>query len=227
MSLGGMLATLATKNSSAEELAQVHIVPLGPDGFLDEVGIYAFQYWPETVTVGSTPNYANKGVHGGSHPLYQWISGGERTISFTAEFSRDLAGEIVEKSMLVPPGKVARDMFNIDIAGAIQWLESLQMVRYTASHVGGFEPPPTLLLVMPNSGLGRTKGGSPSDSFQSFMSGCSSTIDAWFPDGTIRHASVALTFTETVQNADGITWADRKKYEGKKAGGQLYGVKKR
>jgi hypothetical protein len=224
MGFGGVVASLVGKKSSAEELAQVYIVPLNSDGGISPVGDYPLQYWPDSITWSNSPGWASKTVHGGSHPLYQWFSGGERVLSFNAEFSRDLQGEIVGKSLIVPPGSVPRDRYNVDIVAAVQWLESLGMGRYQAFSPGGVDPPPTLYVVIPNSGIGRTKGGAPSDYFQSVMVGCNPTIDAWFPDGTPRHATVALSFAEVAQSSDGIVWADRKRYERGKAGGQKYGV---
>lgn len=49
----------------------------------------SFQYFPETLSDTKAVNYSRKNIPGGSHPLYQWISGGERIISFTAHFSCD------------------------------------------------------------------------------------------------------------------------------------------
>lgn len=49
-----------------------------------------FQYFPETITDTKAVNYQTRDIPGGSLPLYQWISSGERILSFLAFFSADV-----------------------------------------------------------------------------------------------------------------------------------------
>lgn len=70
----------------------------------------AFQYFPETITRSRSVDYVEKRGIGGSHPIYQWVSGSGRQVSFTAVFSRDeqpdtpqnaaqIAGGILESTL--------------------------------------------------------------------------------------------------------------------------------
>ena len=43
-----------------------------------------FQYYPETISDTKAINYQQKEIFGASLPLYQFIAGGERLISFQA-----------------------------------------------------------------------------------------------------------------------------------------------
>lgn len=230
MSLLSSVTSILGKKSSGESVAQVYIVPLASDGTIDgDIGKWAFQYWPESIQISNGIEYAQKNVIGGSHPLYQFLCKAERVLSFSVDFSRDLQGDIAPGGTgfisFTPPGSVSRDKYNVDVAQALIWLESLCAVKYGTSDPAGFSPPPTLLVVMPNSRLGRAKGGgTPTDNFQSVMVTCNFAIDAWFPDGTPRHARADLAFAEVVQTSDGIIFADRTNMANAKAGGQAYGV---
>lgn len=224
MGVGGLIASLISKKSSAEELAQVYIVAFKKDGAEDnDIGVWAFQYWPESVQITQDANYATKDIIGGSHPLRQFLSLGDRIMSFQAEFSRDLQGEISDPSFVEEPGKIARGRFNVDIAAAHTWLESLKLPKYgPATSLGEYEPPPLLWVVFPNSRFGMARGFD--DPFQSLMVSCTINVDSWFPDGTIRHSRVDLAFAEVVQTAAGIKFFGRNHaiFEIGKAGGPFW-----
>lgn len=49
----------------------------------------ALQYWPETLSDSRGSEWNPRPIAGGSHPIYQWSSGGERRLSFTAMFTTD------------------------------------------------------------------------------------------------------------------------------------------
>ena len=49
-----------------------------------------FQYYPASLQDTKAVTWATKEIPGGSLPLYQWVSSGERQISFTACFSCDV-----------------------------------------------------------------------------------------------------------------------------------------
>lgn len=113
-----------------------------------------FQYWPEDLSVQKNINWEIKNIPGLSHPLYQWISGGSREITFTAIFTRDDAPSALEKEALrtaastaafsgVRPGQLFTpsglnggmnpfsDPRNVDIPSAVAWLESFMYPEYT------------------------------------------------------------------------------------------------
>lgn len=205
----GAISSLLSKKSSAEERAQVYIVPLNRQGRLDMTGAWAFQYWPESIQIGYAPVYGSKALLGGSMPLKQWTNNGPRVLSFMAEFSRDLQGKITDPGFIVPGDSVARDEFNVDVSQALVWLEALEMPLYDESVPGGVEEPPLLWLVMPNVQLGRAYGTVVTDVFQCKLMGTQATIDAFFPDGTPRHMTVGLSFEESVQNNAGVQYPGR------------------
>lgn len=224
MGVGGLITSLVSKKSSAEELAQVYIVAFKKNGSEDnDIGTWALQYWPESVTISQDVNYATKDILGGSHPLRQFLNLGDRVLGFTAEFSRDLQGEVIDSTMVEAPGKVSRSRFNVDIAAAHTWIESLKLPKYgPATSLGEFEPPPLLWVVFPKSRFGMARGFS--DAFQSLLVSTTIRVDSWFPDGTIRHSQVDMAFAEVVQTADGISFfgRDHPVFEIGKAGGGFW-----
>src|SRR3972149_5875366 len=59
-----------------------------PNEFL--VAPLRFQYFSESITDSKAINWNAREIPGASLPIYQWISSGERSVSFTAVFSSDL-----------------------------------------------------------------------------------------------------------------------------------------
>lgn len=164
------------------------------------VGPRFLQYFPETITDTKAINYAPKDVPGGNLPLYQWISGGERTISFTAIFSSDADLSVVNPLRHQSEGLRNR---NVDVKSALLWLRSFLMPEYTDGQ--GTIPPRKLLLYIPNSGIGLYGGyTSNPDGIVCLMTDCGITIDAMWPDGTPRMATVSLAFAQTPQRASGV-----------------------
>ena len=49
-----------------------------------------FQYWPQTLTDDYQVEYAEHSIPGGTHPLYQWVGGRGRTLTFQAIFTAEL-----------------------------------------------------------------------------------------------------------------------------------------
>jgi hypothetical protein len=191
----------------------------------------AFQYWPETIQDGKAINYQQKEVPGGSLPLYQWVSSGERLISFTAVFTCDVdygavpAGpdDPVNSSSLAisaagtalaerlkSAGQIRR---NPDVRGAIAWLRRYMLPTYDSGVNGSPREPITrapnkLRLYMPNSGIGvlggsDTAGGS-IDSVCCVMTQCEAAYEAYFPSGLLRVATVALAFAQIPQFRGGV-----------------------
>ena len=52
-------------------------------------GSQAFQYYPEQISDSKSPEWVRKNIPGGSHPIVNFISGGERVLSFAAVFTND------------------------------------------------------------------------------------------------------------------------------------------
>lgn len=166
-----------------------------------------FQYYPASISDTKAVNYSQKTIPGGSIPLYQWINGGERIISFTAMFSSDI--DLSLESDAVGAGSLVDEVKsngledrNVDVKAALIWLRSFMLPMYLPS---GTLPPPKALLRLPGTGIGLMGGAFEGhseeryDSVACVMSQCDIEIKALFPSGTIRLASVQLGFTQVAQ----------------------------
>jgi len=178
------------------------------------------QYFPESLADSKSINYQNKEVPGGSLPLYQWVSSGERTISFTAMFSSDVdllagapetsvdgraVGAIWER--LKTQGAAGR---NADIRSAIAWLRQYMFPVYEDERTYA---PAHLSLFIPGSGIGAAGGNttiaSGPDSMACVMTQCEVSYDAFFPSGLPRLASVQLGFAQIAQAGGQVVFPSR------------------
>lgn len=167
-----------------------------------------FQYNPESLQDTKGNNYQQKEVPGGSLPLYQWVAGGERLVSFTAMFTNDLEplGEDGEYEGadtgggLALTGQVSQiksagiDNRNVDISGACAWLRQFVYPKYQ-EEVPNVLPPRKLFLVVPKTYI---------DVMTCIMTQCDITINACWPGGAIREAEVQLSFAEIAQKAGSV-----------------------
>lgn len=201
---------------------RAYIIPLdvrNGDAALDDQRRY-FQYFPETIQDTKQVNWETKNIPGLSHPLYQWISGGAREISFTAVFSRDRVlseqenaylGRVVNTPGLVAGQQSLSDPRNLDIPGAVAWLRSFMYPTYQSNsdptesgkqfHISTSrpKPPSKLLLGLPGLRLGNGQPGGHLDEIVCLMTQCEVSYEGFFEDGTPRLAKVALAFAETIQ----------------------------
>lgn len=183
-----------------------------------------FQYFPESISDSKAVNYQTKDVPGASLPLYQWVSGGERTIQFTAQFTTDtdhyLAsnfGDIGEASLQSKSvlGRVGKHRERTDAAGvtdrnvyipaAVAWLRRFMYPSYGDTQAVGVpltHPPRKLLLTVPGSHLswGGGRGGmSNNGGLVCIMTQCDVSYIQFFPSGNPRIAEVSLGFAEVAQ----------------------------
>lgn len=173
--------------------------------------VSAFQYFPESLTDSKAVSWQAKEIPGGSLPLYQWTGSGERTISFTAQFSTDIdpfatdpqwtvAEAEALKSRLKDNGALRR---NVDIRSAVAWLRQYMLPQYKTSGTNQQTlPPPKLVLFLPNSGIGIAGGytsATLSNAVVCVMTQCEVTWDKFFPSGYPRLASVSLAFAQVPQ----------------------------
>lgn len=170
----------------------------------------AFQYFPETLTDSKQGNWQSKEIPGGSLPIYQWVNGGERTLTFTANFSSDVDLDLVTEDRLAGLGIRIR---NVDVKSALLWLRSFMFPVYSQqqSNVGTVitMAPCKLLLSMPNTGIGYLGGSavySDPDSVLCFMSQCEITIESWWSGGRPRLAAVQLGFTQLAQQGNAVVF---------------------
>jgi hypothetical protein len=192
--------------------------------------VFVFQYWPSQVSDTYTPNWVTKNIPGASHPLYQWVSGNGRDISFTAQFTSEISeqstvldsnvsfNERIERANAVrgvgadrgvrligavTAGTLPSTRYTVNVAAAIA---SLQQYLYPTYGVAGNQssnttkPPRKLILVLPNSKLGRDDD---QDGILCIMRQASVTMESFFPDGELRIASVSLKFSEIIQHSSG------------------------
>lgn len=145
-----------------------------------------FQYWPENLSDDKSSEWQERQIPGLSHPLYHWVSGGARNLTFTAIFARDNDPDEVDDP-------TSDKLALYDIEAAIAWLRSFQLPSYTDE--GDPLPPPKLLLVFQGQRLGLDG----SRGLLCLLTGCSIQTQAWFPGGKLRYVEASLTFVETIQ----------------------------
>lgn len=235
--LGNALFTITTGLAATTKLRQVLLRPVDmapgewppwtneqAPGTGQEL---AFQFWPESLSDTKSSEWTARMIPGGSHPLYQWASGGERALSFTAIFATDTEPDAQDlrsvdqyESMRAQqsrfdlgggPNFRQRDM---DLRSAVAWLRWFMYPSYGASgaDIRAYEPA-KCLLTFPNTGLGYAaegEGTGVSDSVLCAMRQCDVTYQAWFPSGHPRLIEVSLSFVELVQSGERVAFQGRK-----------------
>lgn len=196
-----------------EKTATAYLFGLKDNGDPDPSTNFAFQYFPDTIQDTKQVNWASREVPGGSLPIYQWISSGERSISFTAWFTTDMnlanlnnGGEELF-SRLKDAGALRR---NVDIRSAILILRQFMLPTYSGESEAGIQiakAPQKLILGLPGTGIGMSGGQvgdiqeNVSDQINCIMTQCDVTYEALFPNGSPRIASVSLAFSQIAQAA--------------------------
>lgn len=187
----------------------------------------AFQYWPETVQDSRGSEWSAKNIPGGSHPLYQWTHGGERTLSFTAMFTTDTAPQesILEwqrATAVLPSGSPAQSPYegmqnerlngldigtrDVDLRAVVSWLRWYTYPYYTEGDGWKAFEPPKCMLVLPNTGLGYLGY----DYIICVMTQCDITYEACFETGFPRLIEVSLAFSEVVQEGTSVQFHNRR-----------------
>ncbi len=175
------------------------------------VGSFSFQYFPESITDSKSVSWQAKDIPGGSLPLYQWSSSGERTLSFTAIFTADIDYGIGQfpQNRLVTAGQLDR---NVDIRAAVYELRRFLLPQYTRTQ--GTVPPPKALLYLPRSGIGLAGGNSQltssnTDAIVCVMTTCEVTWEKFFTSGAPKIASVSLAFAQVPQYKGVVAFPER------------------
>ena len=204
---------------TAQKAAAFSITPITPHG-QEKLETRRFQYFPETLSDNKQVNWSNKEIPGASLPLYQFVAAGERTISFTAFFTSDVdlhaegnffSGKVgVTTERLVTETRLQQNGVahrNVDVKSALVWLRSLMLPSYSTekSLVGTplTEPPLTLLLDIPKSGIGLLGGFYSQmgyDQVMCIMTQCDITVEQFWPTGSPRVAQASLVFNQTGQH---------------------------
>lgn len=240
--LPGNILTSLTNLPSVSNLARAYMQPLDlapgetppwNSGGNEAGNAIAFQYWPETIQDSRASEWSPKKVAGGSHPIYQWSSGGERRLSFTAMFTTDTAPE---ESLLAevsvgntgargaitqalggsqdpyevqgnnPLSGIEKGTRDIDLRAVVSWLRWYTYPYYADDNDWKAYEPPKSLLVMPNMGLGYAG----QDHVTTVMTQCDVTYEACFESGFPRLVEIALEFAEVVQGGSRVQFHNRR-----------------
>ncbi len=215
--------TAALGSYTSERKSDAFLIELGQDDRPSATpgAMRAFQYFPESISDTKATNYQQKEIPGGSLPLYQWINGGERLISFTAVFTSDvdllnarapsgLTGVLVGRGekiqdRLKAAGELRR---NVDIRAAVAWLRSYVLPSYANGAASGAQigvpltlAPAKVKLVLLGSGIGLAGGSTLSspDAVDCVMTQCDVTHEKFFPSGLPRVTTVGLAFAQIAQ----------------------------
>lgn len=195
--MAGRFFSPLRKIAQAEIISTTPVRPtngpvLGGPGSAVASESFVFQYWPESLSDSKSVEYAEKMVPGASHPLYQFVRGGARSLGFSAIFTKDVNTD----NPLDPAPQ--NDTYTRDINAAVWALRRFIYPSYGEGDLKAF-PPEFLTLKLPGTALGGFNSSGPVDSLTCIMSRCDVEYRAWFPDGTPRFATVDLEFWETVQ----------------------------
>ena len=181
-----------------------------------EIAPVAFQYYPERITDSRSPNYSQKDIPGSSHPLYQFVSGGERVISFDAIFTNDDSGDTTNSVGGVLGGiagflggESTNDEIDsdsrkdvVDISAAI---DELREYTYPVYEQRVAKPPPLIVFYLPKSGILSAEGDR--DSIVGVLTRCDVAYEGFHRNGRPRIAIVSLEIREVVQTKSNWTYA--------------------
>ena len=207
------LASVLGISSTAEPVTAA-LAELDPKTFVDKPGtMRAFQYFPEQISDNKGAEWSRRSVPGGSHPIVQFVNGGERTISFTAIFTQDenpesslFAFDFSLSDLLGGPPK-----HTVDVAAAIAWLRSFTYPDYD-DNTGSAKAPPLAILYLPGSGI---VGASQfKDSIVGAMTACNVVYEAFHRNGAPRIAAVSLEFVEVIQTSQAWRFQGRRTIKG-------------
>lgn len=183
--------------------------------------LQAFQYFPETINDSKGAEYARRSIPGGSHPLVQFVNGGERVIAFVATFTQSknpegqgLLAAMLNGSFSFSIGEDTKhNLPQGGIATAIAWLRSFTYPEYDDN--GVMIPPPAACVYLPNSGL--IGSGNYLDSFIGVMTDCNVVYEAFHRNGEPRIVAVSLSFLEVVQTSPSWRFMGRNDFDFEKA----------
>jgi len=175
--------------------------------------IHRLQYFPQTINDTYQTNYVAHQIPGGSLPIYQWVSGGPRTISFDTYFSCDVdllsKGTQQGKLLVERLEKIGQIDRNVDIRSAVAWLRRYMYPQYKTGETTAVSSltyaPRKILLVMPGSGIGVSSNMNVElssiveDSIYCHMTSCDVTYMQYHKSGLPKIAMVKLSFEQEAQ----------------------------
>lgn len=202
------LARAIGPSHAPERMSEAILIPLDPrTGRIRPGPSFRFQYFPASLTSSKQTNWQQKEIPGASLPLYQFVAGGEHTLTFTAQFTSDtdlLANPELHETLRSDGLKE----HNPDIRAAVAWLRQFVTPSYQSGSALGApltQPPKKVLLFMPGTGIGLLAGAptaAPSvqpHSVPTIMTQCEVTYEAFFASGLPRLVQVQLSFAQVAQ----------------------------
>lgn len=214
----GIINSISNITGTDKMRKKAYLMELNDDDSHNTDSFRPFQYYPETIHDNRGVNYTTKEFIGGSHPIYQWVHGSERTISFdcilTADYTKNGdngLGTIVGvanvlKNPLSGAVRAIKNLFggtdvnSLPIDQYIAWFRSKTYPKYNGTNP--VSPPPKMLLWLDGSGIVSSIGGYLQDVIPVIMKSCNVTYNSFFRTGEPRMATVALEFAETIQIGD-------------------------
>lgn len=214
----GIISSISSITGKAEKVAKCYLAELEANDATVPGSIQAFQHFPETISDNRGVNYRDKTGIGSSHPIYQWVGGSPREISFEAVFAADEEpidpstgleaigrtiasinrNPIAAGAKLISDAVVGnKDVNKMDVASGIAWLRSKTYPIYQKNN--SVLPPPRLLLWLENSRITSFVNGYELDVVPVIMTRCDVTYEAFFRSGAPRVAMVSLGFNEIIQ----------------------------
>jgi hypothetical protein len=198
----GLVSSISSIVSPGDKPVTAALAMYDPISGESDGAFQAFQYFPEKITDSKGVDYASKTIPGGSHPIYTFISGGERTVTFDAIFANDdnpnsgatVKNFLTGKASFSPLSltKVRPDVVNIP--EAIKWLRSFLYPEYKNNVA---KAPPLVVLYLPNSGI--VGVGDYPDSIVGILTRADVSYEAFHRDGTPRLVVLNLEIKEVPQ----------------------------
>jgi Contractile injection system tube protein len=117
-----------------------------------------FQFYPESVSIQMTAEYAAKQAIGGSHPLKSWSSTSGRTITFQLLVAREMKRkqDLPALAFLVNPQDEGNRQFNHDVRQHVDRWQAMLLPSYDNAN-GTLKAPPVIRLTAPGMGWGLSK----------------------------------------------------------------------
>lgn len=178
---------------------------------LDEDGVPAYswspQFYPETISVSMSAEYAPKAAIGGSHPLQSWSSTSGRMITFTLLVAREINRKedlptLVALTVDPQNGTLSRNPeYNYDVRQELARWQGLLLPDYEgADGVDSLvKAPPVLRITVPGLGWG-LRGDAEQDSVYGVVTSVNIEYVRIFTESGIpKQARIDVSITEIVQ----------------------------
>lgn len=166
------------------------------------------QYWPSSISVSGSVEYATQNIMGGSHPVYGWISNSGRAFTFSFQAGRDMPVREqlpVLAGLVLDPQSERLRSHNMDLRQFIDRLWAMVLPDYTTVEEvrDVARPPPVGLFRAP--GLGWSLDSDDPDRLIGLITSLSVNYLRTFDNGEPRLVSFDLSVNEMVQRPDRAT----------------------